>query len=82
MNAITYTSTPHTMNSFISNKLHVNNQLHIHISNNNYNLVVVAREDTASSRWQPEKQSIVFAHTFLLLELLNAFTYTGLSNIY
>ena len=33
---------------FISNKWHVGSQLHIHISNNNCNLVVVAREDTVS----------------------------------
>ena len=37
--------------SFISNKLRVNNQLHIHIANSKCNLVVVAREDTVSSNW-------------------------------
>ena len=41
--------------SFISNKLHVDNKLHIHIAHSKCNLVVVAKEDLVLSSWQPEK---------------------------
>ena len=63
---------------YIYFQLHDNDQ-QLHISNNNCNLLVVAREDTVALDWQPASESIVFAHTFLQLEPLNSFTWQSMA---